>query len=34
MEEAVSIYHGLQDRRLSVGDRLPPDERCVDDDVQ
>jgi hypothetical protein len=34
MEEAVSIYHGLQDRRLSVGDRLPPDERCVNDDVQ
>jgi hypothetical protein len=34
MEEAISIYHGLQDRWLSVGDRLPPDERCVDDDVQ
>jgi hypothetical protein len=33
MEEAVSIYHGLQDRRLSVGDR-PPDEPRVDDDVQ
>jgi hypothetical protein len=30
----VSIYHGLQDRRWSVGDRLPPDEPRVDDDVQ
>jgi hypothetical protein len=34
MEGAVSIYRGLQDRRLSVGDRLPPDEPRVDDDVQ